>query len=116
MKEYICIDIGGTSIKHGVVREDGTFAVTGEMPTQAMEYGGPVSRVRAKKTAQRSCSGFFQIRTCEALDGFGVWSYLCRPKREKSFVIVMPLHLHDNDIYLFIVDAVYNSVMCGYMP
>mgnify|MGYP000494257450 CR=1 FL=1 len=30
MKEYICIDIGGTSIKHGVVREDGTFAVTGE--------------------------------------------------------------------------------------
>lgn len=41
MKEYICIDIGGTSIKHGVVREDGTFAVTGEMPTQAMEYGGP---------------------------------------------------------------------------
>ena len=39
MKEYICIDIGGTSIKHGVVREDGTFAVTGEMPTQAMEYG-----------------------------------------------------------------------------
>lgn len=77
---------------------------------------GERSRVRAKKTAQRSCSGFFQIRTCEALDGFGVWSYLCRPKREKSFVIVMPLHLHDNDIYLFIVDAVYNSVMCGYMP
>ena len=37
MKEYICIDIGGTSIKHGVVREDGTFAVTGEMPTQAMD-------------------------------------------------------------------------------
>lgn len=76
---------------------------------------GEQSRVRAEKTAQRSCSGFFQIRTCEALDGFGVWSYLCRLKREKSFVIVMPLHLHDNDIYLFIVDAVYNSVMCGYM-
>ena len=49
MKEYICIDIGGTSIKHGVVREDGTFAVTGEMPTQAMEYGGPGIMEKAKK-------------------------------------------------------------------
>ena len=37
-------------------------------------------------------------------------------KRKKSFIIVMSLNLHDNDIYLFIVDAVYNSVMCGYMP
>ena len=47
---------------------------------------GERSRVRAEKTAQRSCSGFFQIRTCEALDGFGVWSYLCRLKREKNTV------------------------------
>lgn len=44
---------------------------------------GERSRVRAEKTAQRSCSGFFQFRTCEALDGFGVWSYLCRPKQRK---------------------------------
>lgn len=52
MKEYICIDIGGTSIKHGVVREDGTFAVTGEMPTQAMEYGGPGIMEKAKKIVE----------------------------------------------------------------
>ena len=49
MKTYICIDIGGTSIKHGVVREDGTFAVTGEMPTQAMEYGGPRDYGKSKE-------------------------------------------------------------------
>lgn len=52
MKEYICIDIGGTSIKHGVVRENGTFAVTGEMPTQAMEYGGPGIMEKAKKIVE----------------------------------------------------------------
>lgn len=40
MKEYICIDIGGTSIKYGMVREDGIFVTTGEMPTEAMTFGG----------------------------------------------------------------------------
>ena len=32
MKQYICIDIGGTSIKYGVIQEDGVFLTTGEMP------------------------------------------------------------------------------------
>lgn len=41
MKEYICIDIGGTSIKYGMIQEDGRFLVTEEMPTEAMKYGGP---------------------------------------------------------------------------
>lgn len=41
MKNYICIDIGGTSIKYGVIQEDGTFLTTDEMPTEAMEHGGP---------------------------------------------------------------------------
>lgn len=41
MKQYICIDIGGTSIKHGVILETGDFLETGEMPTEALEYGGP---------------------------------------------------------------------------
>lgn len=44
---------------------------------------GERSRVRAEKTAQLHCA-VFSARTCEALDGFGVWSYLCRPKREKT--------------------------------
>ena len=38
MKTYICIDIGGTSIKYGMIREDGTFLTTGEMPTEAQKH------------------------------------------------------------------------------
>lgn len=41
MKTYICIDIGGTSIKYGIIKEEGIFLTTGEMPTEAMKYGGP---------------------------------------------------------------------------
>lgn len=52
MKEYICIDIGGTSIKYGMVQEDGTFLTTGEMPTEAMQYGGPGIMEKAKKIVE----------------------------------------------------------------
>lgn len=52
MKEYICIDIGGTSIKYGMVQEDGTFLATGEMPTEAMQYGGPGIMEKAKKIVE----------------------------------------------------------------
>ncbi|MDO5755753.1 MAG: ROK family protein [Tissierellia bacterium] len=41
MKEYITIDIGGTTIKHGVLREDLGFIEEGEQPTLALEEGGP---------------------------------------------------------------------------
>ena len=41
MKQYICIDIGGTSIKHGMIQEYGNFLTTGEAATEAMEKGGP---------------------------------------------------------------------------
>lgn len=41
MKKYICIDIGGTSIKYGVIREDGIFDTTASTPTLALENGGP---------------------------------------------------------------------------
>ena len=49
MKQYICIDIGGTSIKHGVIGEDAVFLTVGEMPTEAMKYGGPGILEKAKK-------------------------------------------------------------------
>lgn len=52
MKEYICIDIGGTSIKYGMIKEDGTFLTTGEMPTEAMKYGGPGIMEKAKKIVE----------------------------------------------------------------
>ena len=49
MKEYICIDIGGTSIKYGMIQENGEFLTTGEMPTEAKQDGGPGIMEKAKK-------------------------------------------------------------------
>ena len=40
MKEYVCVDIGGTAMKYGVVQEEGKFLETGEIPTEAWK-GGP---------------------------------------------------------------------------
>ena len=40
MRQYICIDIGGTSIKYGIIKEDEVFLITDEMPTEAKEKGG----------------------------------------------------------------------------
>lgn len=41
MKNYICIDIGGTTIKHGVVDESLTVLIREEMPTESLKTGGP---------------------------------------------------------------------------
>lgn len=49
MRQFICIDIGGTSIKYGIIQEDGVFATTDEMPTEAMRYGGPGIMEKARK-------------------------------------------------------------------
>ena len=40
MKNYVCIDVGGTSIKYGVISEKLDFLVTNEMDTEASK-GGP---------------------------------------------------------------------------
>ena len=39
MKQYVCIDIGGTSIKYGLADEQGTFTVKSSMDTEAREKG-----------------------------------------------------------------------------
>ena len=41
MRQYICFDIGGTSIKHGIIDENGVFLKKGSTPTEAQKYGGP---------------------------------------------------------------------------
>lgn len=41
MKNYICIDVGGTSIKYGVARENGEIIEKSSMDTEAKEKGGP---------------------------------------------------------------------------
>lgn len=48
MKHYVSIDIGGTSIKYGVIDETGTIIVRQEMPTEAQEKGGPGIMEKAK--------------------------------------------------------------------
>lgn len=40
MKRYICIDVGGTSIKYGLLNEKAEFLMTGETATDALA-GGP---------------------------------------------------------------------------
>ena len=40
MKQYICIDIGGTEIKHGMLDENEKFLAKGKVPTEAFK-GGP---------------------------------------------------------------------------
>ena len=39
MKRYVCIDIGGTSIKHGLADEEGHILTRGQCPTRAREDG-----------------------------------------------------------------------------
>lgn len=40
MKKFICIDIGGTSIKYGILRETGIIIEKGNMDTDALKEGG----------------------------------------------------------------------------
>ena len=49
MKQFICIDIGGTSIKYGIIQGNGEFLVTGETPTEAMRGGGPGIMEKARR-------------------------------------------------------------------
>lgn len=42
MKNYICIDVGGTSIKYGVINDQLNFLVTGDMDTQAQKGGSNI--------------------------------------------------------------------------
>ena len=39
MDKFLCIDIGGTAIKYGVLDECGLFLETAERPTQAWKGG-----------------------------------------------------------------------------
>ena len=41
-KTYICLDIGGTYIKHGLLTEKGEILTTGKIPTRAKEGGQAV--------------------------------------------------------------------------
>lgn len=42
MERYICVDIGGTSIKHGLIGRDGKFVEKGSLDTQAWKGAGQI--------------------------------------------------------------------------
>lgn len=69
MKTYICIDIGGTSIKYGIIKEDGIFLVTGEMPTEAMKYGGPGIMRKAEAIVEKFLQEYEPEGICESTAG-----------------------------------------------
>lgn len=63
VRKYVCIDIGGTAIKYGMIDEDGRILVRGKMPTEAQK-GGPsilkkavdiVAGYQAKETVSGIC-------------------------------------------------------------
>ena len=52
MKTYLCIDIGGTSVKYGVYSENSGFLMDSSFPTQAW-LGGPSIITRAVELTSR---------------------------------------------------------------
>lgn len=69
MKNYVCIDIGGTSIKHGVLdRASMNFAVTGEMPTEAWK-GGPGILEKIHAITRSYLSGYQPAGVCVSTAG-----------------------------------------------
>lgn len=69
MKEYICIDIGGTSMKYGIIQEDGEFIKTAEMPTEALKYGGPGIMKKAEKIIEEFCKDYQPEGICISTAG-----------------------------------------------
>lgn len=47
---------------------------------------GHPDRDGLEKPHEPASAGFFRIRTCGTLDSYGVWSYICRQKREKLLI------------------------------
>lgn len=71
MKEYVCVDIGGTAMKYGVVQEEGKFLETGEIPTEAWK-GGPgilekLERI-CEEAGRRHCLSGICISTAGMVD------------------------------------------------
>ncbi|UDN60548.1 ROK family protein [Clostridioides sp. ES-W-0016-02] len=53
MKNYVCIDIGGTSIKYGFIKENGLIIDKSSLDTEAKEKGGPGILSKIKKIVKK---------------------------------------------------------------
>lgn len=54
MKKYISVDIGGTAIKYGMIREDGQILSRGVIDTEA-HRGGPAILNKVEKIVEQHC-------------------------------------------------------------
>ena len=54
MKNYVCIDVGGTSIKYGFIREDGFIIDKSSLDTEAKEKGGEGILAKIKDIVKNS--------------------------------------------------------------
>lgn len=68
MKQFVCIDIGGTSIKHGIIDESGTFLYTNELPTQA-QLGGASIMEKAMGIVSDACRQYALAGICISTAG-----------------------------------------------
>ncbi len=68
MKQYICIDIGGTSIKYGVLEQCGQFLVIGETPTEA-HLGGPSIMEKVKAIIHQFLTSYTPSGICVSTAG-----------------------------------------------
>lgn len=72
MRQYICIDIGGTSIKYGVIDETGRFLKTGETATEAWQ-GGPAVLEKAVHIAEDYLDHLDAAGICVSTAGMVDW-------------------------------------------
>ena len=68
MKKYICIDIGGTSIKYGVIDEKKQFLESSEIPTEAAKGGAAVLE-KAVRIAEQMLKAYDAAGICVSTAG-----------------------------------------------
>ncbi|HIR88092.1 MAG TPA: ROK family protein [Candidatus Fimimorpha faecalis] len=68
MKQYICIDVGGTSIKYGILEQSGRFLDTSEIPTEA-HLGGPAIIEKMKSIIREYLSSYTPDGICVSTAG-----------------------------------------------
>lgn len=73
MREYISIDIGGTTIKYGIIREDGKILISDEIPTKAQEEGGEGIVRKMKQIISNFVIQYMPCGICVSTAGMVDW-------------------------------------------
>lgn len=68
MKRYICIDIGGTAIKHSVINEDGSIITKSQIDTEASKGGLEILK-KIKRISKNYLNEYFINGICISTAG-----------------------------------------------